>query len=492
MHKYNSLVLRLLYGGAFLFAFALISYLAWYNFPQRDDFDYELKTLKSMDFLRQMIRLYDCCGSRFGGYVFQVLFFQIDGFEKYKFLPPLIFLFFSTGLFFFFKGMFLHGSSAHLKLLCLFVLLYLSGMPDFQSAFFWATASVGTITETLFLIFMAMLLRSDLSNPKKWQALIMSLLYLIFINSGEAHLGTGLLVLAFLWFLWIRFSQVSTLFVSTLTVFTIFSLVIYMLSPGFYNRVEVNQTVVQSSEFMYLSAIKWAVTQFMQWALDIRLWLIIIFTLFTPSLVPKQLEQHLRLLGVEFKLNDIVLLLIPVGLFSMTAGFQVILGNVLPDRTLNFFYMGLLFWSVLLGWRLRSLLGAPRPVYEASTQFLLILLVLGSFGAKYIIPNNLNSILNDIIQGNPEVFYASQQHRLQLIERCETDTCYLPPLKVYPTSYYEYYPLNELLTEELMQGKEVYFINEYYKYRYNKQAVFLESNDTLGFDYYYNQVWRRN
>ncbi|GEM_PF-6968172 len=490
--KLDYLGIFCLYAAVFL----MIALLAQFNFPQSDDFRFEFQFRDSRSIWDYLVSAYVNDGSRLGGSIWQILIFQVEGFFKYKLAPISLFALLSLSVTYLISGLFKQMDSARtVSLGLLIVLAYIAGMPDFPSGFFWMTASVSTFLEAIFLFALGIIAHKGIQHLRAQHWILLSIVLLFFLNSGEIHMAYGLALVCMAIFIAATNGSIPRWVIITMTVIVIATIVFYFLSPAFYSRVSDTQSVAveQSIITRLLFALGNSLLQYWSWLMDPRLLLLFGFGLFLPTqLVLVGEKSTFSIMGRQLPVQQVFLILIPLFGLGTLIVFSIVLGNHVPKRLLNFHFLTLLIWAVFSGAFLSQYIKREHTNSGWIYRTLILSFLVLSFGISDLRPNNAFSIVRDLGKKEGQKFMASQQKRQIELENCTTDTCFVSPLEAYPKSFYRYHPNNEVLTERGFKKKGAHFINEYYVRGYGKQAVFLDSNNNLGYDYYYWRVLGRN
>lgn len=425
--------------GLFLTVLPFI-FLSVYSHPCWDDFEYS-ELARELGFFEAQRNWYFTWTGRFFSTAFlstlnPLVYRSIAG---YKILMMIFLILFIISIYFLFSELLSEKiTKKHKLIFCLLVcFLYFTGMPSMKLGFFWlSTAVIYQLANIMMVVFLVLLIRTELKNikgPDYIQNIIMCLLIISVCGSNEVSM---IMLLLFLFFILIISFAENKKFSKRILMYNISGLISFLIvyiSPGNLQRFGKQP---DSHQFAY--SVKHTMTDLtgLFFFKYLSIPFIAVTILFVLLLLKNNLYGKFR-----FDPDNInPFISIAAYLLILTAGYFTSywsLGVPPYERITNVIY-----FVYLLGWFFNILIiinyvkkkynfnlkRIPSYVYAVLIYVVCLSLILTN--------NSVKNSYKDIWRGTAALFNSEMNERYEYIDNDNDDTCVVKSIKNVPSTLF--------------------------------------------------------
>lgn len=324
-----------------------------------------------------------------------------------------------------------------------FFTAYLYCVPSVWEAFYWMTSITSyQVSTMLSIIFLIILFKFQHTNGLKNKfVFFLAILVVLIMQGAESYMvfmAAFIPILAVLGI--IHTKRFNNLFI-VLFIAAAATAIFVLTCPGIYARAKAFPAYVSpETEGIFghfARAIQGSFTGAMSflWGKSLTLFLfsIILLSIYEKILAENKQHNRLNIPILNPVIAFLLMLILPmIFLFPacwMSGGLMPYAGRV-TNSAFFIFLLGCMYWLFCTWAFVRKKYTAVDLLTSKRIQWIAAFLIVVTF----LFPNNIRAAFGDLLTGRASDFNTALNQRYKIIEKCQSDTCFVPPITMHPAS----------------------------------------------------------
>ncbi len=324
-----------------------------------------------------------------------------------------------------------------IALTAIVVFLYFAAMPSVPEGFYWFSgACVYQLANVFFMLLLAVLVKiKTLSRlpAKLFYFSIAALLCICITGLNEISLIITFLCISFFTISIYLKSRKGDAFFIALAIVSFVAAAFAILAPGNFIRLNTMQEYAASWAWAIKGAVAITGLHLIEWAVPILTATLLYIPFFGNILAEKIIEKN-KVINISARaaLIFFILSILFVQLFTVWVAGGSNIGRI--ENVLYLYFLLGWFFTLQLFLVEKQRAGSSFT-FKASASMLFVIVLL-FFVNLFNLNNNISTAYIDIVSGKAIKYNTEMNTRMQSVQHCTADTCYVPPVSDIPQTIF--------------------------------------------------------